>query len=275
MFNLNELLNANKKEEIAPFEIKMINIFDIEPSKDNFYDTKDILDLKDSIEMFGVQQNITVKKVGDKYKLIAGHRRRLACVALVEEGKEEFINIPAKIENEISDIVEKILLIQTNSTARELNDWEKAEQLKQLKELLSEYKKINKLPGRVRDFLAETLKISPTQVGRYEKVNKNLAPALKEEMKKGNIKITQASKLAELPQEEQEKAFRAEPKKEVVKSEFSIETINFALDFINDEILAIKSDIEKGNEYTDYLQENIRYLNKIITYIRADKEKLR
>ncbi|TWH49612.1 ParB/RepB/Spo0J family partition protein [Sporomusa sp. KB1] len=202
-FSLNDLLNSTSKAEPTPadnFKIELISVHKLIPSADNFYSLEDVADLKDSIEMLGIQQNLTVKPItgSDTYKVIAGHRRRLASLKLVEEGKSQFEHIPCRVETNIDDIKERILLIYTNSTTRQLSDWEKVTQLDQLKELLKEYKKTHELPGRVRELLAETLNVSVSQVARIESINDNLTEEFKEELKHDNINFSTAAELSRL-----------------------------------------------------------------------------
>lgn len=204
-FSLSDLLNAKSKavepaaEKDSGFEITMISVHDLTPSGYNFYSLSEIEDLKDSIEILGVQQNLIVQPdANGKYEVIAGHRRREAVRRLVEEGKTQFEMIPCRIEANPDEIRKKIAVIYTNSTTRELNEWEKIEQVNRLKELLQEYKKTHELPGRVREILAETFRVSPTQVGRMETIHANLVPELKEELKKETIGFSAAAELARL-----------------------------------------------------------------------------
>jgi len=217
-FNMLELLNnsseENKKsEKIARFKTIQINVNDLTPSGENFYSTaeEELKSLKDSIEIFGVQQNLVVKKVevdGGKYEIIAGHRRYLALKKLVEEGKLQFEYAPCKVEIEEDSIKDKLLLLITNSTARQLTDWEKTQQAEKLKELLIEYKKKEKLPGRVREIIADILNTSPTQVARMESISKNLTEDFKQEFKEEKVNISTAYELSKLPQDQQEEILK-------------------------------------------------------------------
>lgn len=212
-FNLNQLLNnvsvnsATEETEINKanvFKIYSISVYDLIPSKENFYAVENIEELKDSIEMFGIKQNLTVKATEDgKYIVIAGHRRRLASLALAEEGKKGFEFVPCSIENDLDYIKEQLLLITTNSTTRQLTDWEKTQQAEKIKKLLEEYKKKEKLTGRTREIIASILKTSPTQVARMDSISKNLTQEFKEEFKKENINISTAYELSTLPNEVQ------------------------------------------------------------------------
>jgi ParB family chromosome partitioning protein len=186
----------------------MISVHDLTSSGYNFYSLSGIEDLKDSIEILGVQQNLIVQPIAEgvdqgKYEIIAGHRRRAAVKKLVEEGKTQFEMIPCRIETNPDEIRKKIAIIYTNSTTRELNEWEKIEQLNRLKALLQEYKKTHELPGRIRELLAETFKISTTQVGRMETIHANLVPELKEELKRETIGFSAAAELSRLSSADQ------------------------------------------------------------------------
>ena len=207
-----ELLNNNKVEN--NFKIEEIEIDRICPNEDNFYSmNKDDIDkLKKSIEIVGLQQNMVVKKENDIYKIIAGHRRYESIKLIHEEDNNKFKTIPCKVVED-DEILDKLILIITNSTARELSDWEKVEQSKQLKE----YKKRENLPGRVRDIIADILKVSPTQVARMDKIDKNLNENLKEEFKNENINISAAYEASKLPEEKQEEVYKELKEKGSIK----------------------------------------------------------
>lgn len=216
-FNLNQLLsNVSKSsqhsEEVSKkvdtLQLIPISVHDLIPSKENFYSVENIEELKDSIEMFGVKQNLTVKQLEeDKYLVISGHRRRLASLALVEEGKKEFEFLPCCIETELDSIKERLLLIITNSTARQLSDWEKVKQAEEMRKLLEEYKKKEKLPGRTREIIASILNTSQTQIARMDSISKNLSEEFKEEFKEEKINISTAYEISTLPKEVQQDVF--------------------------------------------------------------------
>lgn len=223
-FNMMELLNNNSKSPLEhndtseKFETVQISINNIVPSPNNFYSIEEekLKGLKDSIELLGLKQNLVVKKIEkNKYEIIAGHRRYLAMKKLYEEGNLNFEYIPCKVEDD-DYIKNELELLMTNSTTRELSDWEKITQANKLKELLTEYKKKEKLPGRVRDIISDILNTSPTQVARMESISKNLVEEFKDELKEGNIKISVAHELSKLPEEKQQEIFEEhENKKEI------------------------------------------------------------
>jgi ParB family chromosome partitioning protein len=220
-FNLNQLLSGTSlnaeaaaaagAEREAParpmLKVIPLNINDLQPSKDNFYSVEHIAELKTSIEMFGVLQNLTVKPLdGGKYEIISGHRRHRACVELVAEGKTEYEYVPCGLQTERDEIKERILLIMTNSTARELSDWEKMKQAEELQEHFTALKKRDNLPGRVRDLVAEALNTSTTQIARLKAISNNLAPELKEEFQAGRLGVSAAYELSGMPEDRQKEA---------------------------------------------------------------------
>ncbi len=218
-FNLNQILNdksltvgtgetESEESRRAPLKVISLNVRDLVPSKDNFYSVENIAELKTSIEMFGVLQNLTVKPLDNgKYEIISGHRRHKACMELVAEGKTEFEYIPCGIQAEQDEIKERILLIMTNSTARELSDWEKMKQAEELRKNFEVLKKREGLPGRVRDLVAEALNTSPTQIARLSAIDNNLTPEFKEEFKEGKIGTSAAYELSGMSEEQQKQAY--------------------------------------------------------------------
>lgn len=220
-FNMMDLLNSNSKESSetkensVKFRTIQISIKNIVPSPNNFYSIEEekLNDLKDSIELLGLQQNLVVKKIEEnKYEIIAGHRRYLAIKKLYEEGNENFEYIPCKVEED-NYIKNELRLLMTNSTTRELSDWEKIYQANKLKELLTEYKRKEKVPGRVRDIIADILNTSSSQIARMESISKNLVEEFQEELKDDNIKISVAYELSKLPEEKQKEVFEEHKEK--------------------------------------------------------------
>lgn len=218
-FNINQLLNSASNAESRPaLKVVSLNINDLVPSKDNFYSVENVEELKTSIEIFGVLQNLTVKPLDNgKYEIISGHRRHKACKELVAEGKTEFEYVPCGIQSERDEIKEKILLIMTNSTARELSDWEKMKQAEELRRNFELLKKRENLPGRVRDLVAEALNTSSTQIARLNAIENNLNPEFKEEFRSGKIGTSAAYELSGMSEEKQAAAFEEYKEKGGVK----------------------------------------------------------
>ena len=196
-----------------PATIERLSVFDLVPSEDNFYSMNDIEELKSKIELAGkvLQNFIVVPLGGGKYKVISGHRRRAACIALVEEGKPEFEFVPCTIEAdeqdaEVQAIREEIMLIAANSQ-REKTAWDKIEEARRTRALLERIKQEEKLPGDMRKLVAQTLNTSPAQIGRFDAITRNLCPAFMEELKADRINISTAYELSGLSAEDQAAAF--------------------------------------------------------------------
>lgn len=226
-FNLMELLTPQTEPEEQPdgeraespqrkptFQIIALSVFDLIPSEDNFYSMEEIEKLKRDIELAGgVKQNLTVTPLEDgKYKVLAGHRRRLASIQLVKEGNPQYEFVPCGIEPEQTDkelqaIREELLIITTNSQ-RNKTDWDKVQEAQRLRDILKRYKKHGgKLPGGVREIVADTLNTSDGQVGRLDAIAKNLAPEFKEEMREKRLGISAAYELSRLPEDRQKELY--------------------------------------------------------------------
>lgn len=210
-FNLTELLNQRSKEKEAEqeagkqeekMEIEYVDVYDLIPSKENFYHVDERL--KKNIEIMGLLQPILVKRpVGGKYEVIAGHRRRLALIALVEEGKEKFRQVPCVFKQESA--VDRLALIMANGF-RDKTDWEKMIETVETERLVLELKKENQIKGNTREMLAEVTGVTEAQLGRYKSIYNNLIPELLEAFKNDNIIISVAVELCGLPEDWQEKA---------------------------------------------------------------------
>ena len=213
-FDLKNLMNDYTKAEggesgAIAFKIVLIDIKKLEPSKFNKYSVDDIAELKTSIELVGLQQNLVVRPStdGQKYEILSGHRRYKALQELVTEGKEFFARVPCKIIKSIDDIQAELQLIFANSTSRRLTGHEMTWQASRLKEVLRTYRDGGyKMTGKTREIVAGLLKVSPSQVHRLESIDKNLISELKEEFQKENINTTTAFELSRLSEEKQREA---------------------------------------------------------------------
>ncbi|MFQ9588833.1 MAG: ParB/RepB/Spo0J family partition protein [[Ruminococcus] torques] len=204
-FNINNFLNVeSKKEAKSDWKQIKISVHKLRPAagKENFYhmDDKEVIETARTIELVGLQQYPVVKPVEgtDEYEIIAGHKRRLAVMKLLSEGKPEYEMIPCKVENTEDSIRNRLILIFTNSTQRERTDYEKMQEIKETKELLKEWKRNNDLPGKMQNVIAEILGTNKTKVGTLENIDKNLIPAFKEEFAAGKISTNTANEIAGL-----------------------------------------------------------------------------
>lgn len=199
--------NTRKVQEFQAkdnFKIDYINIDRIKRNEKNFYEIVDIEALAEDIKLNGLNHNLVVRKLdNDMYELISGERRYTALSKLVNEGNKEFNLVPCKVI-ESNDIDSEIILIQANAQSRELTEVEKLTQVERLQELYKIKKKNGeKVPGKIRDIIANDLNLSATQVGRYERINNKLIPELKAVIEQGNLTIANASEFSSLSEENQ------------------------------------------------------------------------
>lgn len=221
-FNLTELLNQRSKEtaEAAPQGEKTAeiatpeegvsstaDIYDLIPSKGNFYSVEDVQDLKQSIELLGVLQPllVTEEEENGKRRIIAGHRRRLAVMQLVDEGKERFRRVPILIKPKKNAIIDRLALIMANRF-REKTDWERMTEALETEKLVLELKDSMNIPGRTRDLLAEIIETSPAQLGRYKAIYNNIIPELMAEFKANRIVVSVIYEVSGLPEDYQKQA---------------------------------------------------------------------
>lgn len=209
-FNINNFLNAESKKEIKsdwkPVKVSARKLRPA-PDKTNFYhaEDKEIKDLAESIELIGLQQYPVIRPIEgtDEYEVIAGHKRRLAILRLLDEGKTEYEMIPCRVEMP-DDIRNELILIFTNSTQRERTDYEKMREIERVRELLTEYQKTHELTGRRQSIIAEILGTNKTKVGTLDNINNNLIVPFVEEFAAGKISTSAANEIAGLEPDAQQ-----------------------------------------------------------------------
>ena len=208
-FNMMALMNTASQSEAAkpPYELKTLPIDVIIPNPANHYSMAGIDELADSILMAGrVLQNIVVKAADadGRYMLISGHRRHLACQKLVADGHAEFANIAALVENEANENMRELMLIYTNSTARELTDAEKMRQAQRATDILKQVKAEGKMDAPIRETVARMLNTTSGQLARYAAIANNLTnPDLKEAFEQEKIGVSVAYDSSRLSDEGQ------------------------------------------------------------------------
>ena len=219
-FDLHQLLNersmaaaVEREKEPRPadgMEQLTLDVYDLIPSQENFYSTQYINDLKQSIAIVGVLQPLLVERDGDKFRIVAGHRRRLACMALVEDGLEQFRRVPcvtraAEEEGTVKTILDRLALIFANGF-REKSDWEKMEETLRTEALIAELRKEVEVEGRTRWITAEFTGITEAQIGRYKSIKNNLCPELMQAFKAKRLGVSTAYELSGLSVDYQHRA---------------------------------------------------------------------
>lgn len=213
-FNLMGLMNqASKTESGAPkYELKRLNINELYPDPENkkVYSVENIEELADAIEIAGgVLHNLVVRAADEtgRHMIISGERRWTACKLLVDEKRmQQFAEVNCLIENEHDEDMLDLMLMLTNSTARQLTDAEKMRQAERMTDILNRMKEQQGLEGRVRDIVGKMLYMSSGQLARYHAIAKNLQNEdLKQAFQDGRLKVSAAYEASQLSKEGQQK----------------------------------------------------------------------
>ena len=193
------------------------------PTQENFYNTKNIDKLKASIKITGyLMQPILIENVNGKDQVLAGHRRRLCCIDLIEEGDTRFERVPCMYaeeikvsENEeltqeqkeaITPFLRQFKVIQANNY-RDKNDWERMQEALEMERIIKSLKEKVGITGTVRENLKELLGVSNAQFGRYKNISNHLSKELMEEFQDGGINISVADATASLESDLQKQAY--------------------------------------------------------------------
>lgn len=232
-FNLADMVNNRKKstetENISDTVYR--DVFELEPSKDNFYSTdpEKLQGLKNSILLFGVMQDVLIEDVDGKDRIISGHCRTMCCRMLVEEGHEEFRKINCKYtkvnlntekfpedkDGKVEQLINKLGIIQANRF-REKSDWEKMQEALITEEVIKELRDLVDLQGTTRSMVQATLGTSGTQLERYHAIQKKLSQEFMQEFRNGNINISVARELTDLDEKHQDEALGLYKKNETI-----------------------------------------------------------
>ena len=225
-FNLADMVNKRPKQvqQENTSDTVYRDVFKLVPSKENFYGTDPdrLQGLKNSIQLFGVMQDVLIEDVNGEDHIISGHCRTMCCRMLVEEGHEEFRKINCKYttvkddtrkmfledgkeDHETTQLLEKLAVIQANRF-REKTDWEKMKEALETEEIIKGLRELTELKGKTRDMVRETIGVSGTQMERYHAVQKKLSPEWMKEFQSAKINITVARELADLDETYQKKA---------------------------------------------------------------------
>lgn len=215
-FNLKDLMSERSTKEIQTKERQEIvfrNPKELIPSDENFYKVENVDTLKQSLLLVGVLQPLLIENTDAGDVVIAGHRRRKACIELIEEGHEEFKNVPCIYKTQArteelsgkDDILRQIALIQANNY-RDKSDWERMTETLQMEELIKELRKEMELEGKTRDILKDMINVSSGQVARYHAISTNLNGKLLEAFESGGINVSVAYEVSTLDEARQQAA---------------------------------------------------------------------
>ena len=174
-------------ENLLTVDLNKLKAREDQPRKN--FDDDSLEELANSIKADGVIQPIVVRKVGDKYEIIAGERRfRASKLAGLEK-------VPIVVKN-VSDRKARELALVENIQREDLNPIEEAISLKTLME---EYKltqqELSDIIGKSRSYIANNLRLL------------NLSDYIKEYLIRGELSPSQGRTLLSLETEEERKKY--------------------------------------------------------------------
>lgn len=214
-FNLGDFIPEDKNvSNLGTAEISLIPWDRIRVNGENFYVVNDVEELRNSIQMHGLLDPITVTPDAEEgyYLLISGHRRHKAWGLLRDEDPETYARIPAMIRRFESKHMAELALIMANSTARVLTPVEVSRQAERIERLLYELKEEGyEFDGRMRDQVAKACQVSASRIGRLKLIREKLAKCWMPKWDRGKLPEDTAYKLAQLPEWVQERIFTATP----------------------------------------------------------------
>lgn len=174
-------------ENLLTVDLDKLKAKEDQPRKN--FDDDSLEELANSIKADGVIQPIVVRKVGDKYEIIAGERRfRASKLAGLEK-------VPVVVKN-VTDRKARELALVENIQREDLNPIEEAISLKTLME---EYKltqqELSDIIGKSRSYIANNLRLL------------NLSDYIKEYLIRGELSPSQGRTLLSLETEEERKKY--------------------------------------------------------------------
>lgn len=195
-----------RSESDTMMEILVDNIRD---NPRNFYPVPDpqaLRALMDSIRANGLLEPPTVVPAGDgTYRLISGHSRMAAIKALREtETPDQWATVLCRVLPPMSEGQEQAAVIEANRQRVKSNALLADEAEKLTAAYIKRREAGEELPGRIRDRVAEALKINATKVANLSAIKNGLkVPGLVERWKRDEIPEAAALQIARMDIDEQ------------------------------------------------------------------------
>ena len=208
-------LNKELQEAMVSDKIEHIKFDLLEPNPKNVYDVTSVDNLKISIALLGVQQNLVVyKRDNGKFRILTGGRRYEAVKQLNRENEEQIETLPClvcdlnkiKLNMTIQE-KEEYLIRATNETQRNKSDFEKMTEIVSQIEFYKKLKEKQNLQGRLVELVASELETSKSQVQRYEKIYKNLIAEYMSLFKSNLVNYSTAVELSNATADEQKNLY--------------------------------------------------------------------
>lgn len=210
-FSIADFAAPEGVSKLDHMEITMVPFERIFQNWRNFYDVDNQEEeLAETIKVSGLLTPLGVVRDGvdDRFKLISGHRRWRAIRYLRDsepDGRERWAAVPCVVYATPEDADrEQLMLIHANAQ-RVKSGPELAREARETTEILTRMKERGvELPGRMRDRVAEALKVSSTRLARLAAIKKNLTyPGWQRAWEKQEINEAVAYRLSQLDYSQQ------------------------------------------------------------------------
>lgn len=193
--------------------LKMIEVDDIQPNKDNFYEMAEIEELAEDIERQGLMSVLVATAAENgKYKLISGHRRLAAIKLLIDEGRRKSTTVPCYVKSAKSSEETQLDLIMLNATQRTYTSADTMREYEELERIFKALEEAGKpVKGKMRNNIAKVLNVSPAQIAKIDNIKHNAIPDVEQAVKSGDMSISTANEVAKLDPEQQRDIIENKP----------------------------------------------------------------
>lgn len=184
--------------KLNTMQVREIALNQLEENPDNSYAQTGIDELAESIEVIGLQQPLVVVPVEDgRFRILAGHRRRNALEKLERKTAPCVV-----LDADLDPSLRVLILHWTNTMARGgagLTAENTFAAAKEIKEALVDLKQrgVLELPGKLRTYVANVLKVSEAAIARADAINAHLSKTWKSDYKKASINDSVAYELSQ------------------------------------------------------------------------------
>ena len=185
-------------------QIEYIDISLLDEDSRNFYELSGLDALASNIALVGLQDPLRVRPTEDgRYTVLSGHRRRAALWKLVQEGMEQFRQVPCIRETSTdSPALQELKLIYANSDTRVMSSADISKQAERVEMLLYQLKEEGvEFPGRMRDHVAQACKVSKTKLANLKVIRDQLQEPFQGQFQRGEINESAALNLARIPKD--------------------------------------------------------------------------
>lgn len=192
--------------------LKMLEVEQIIPNDNNFYEMTEIEELAEDIERQGLMSVLVVTEDNGEFHLVSGHRRLKAIKLLIDEGRRKSTTVPCYIRSAKSADETQLDLIMLNATQRKYSDSDTMREYEELERIFKAMEQAGKpVQGKIRNNIARVLNVSPSQIGKIDNIKHNAIPDVEQAVKSGEMSISTANEVAKLAPEQQKEIIESKP----------------------------------------------------------------